>query len=223
MGYFTEPIIDEYGFADYGIGSPAVPTRYVFGEDSPFETIDGGDAQPKYWVEIAEDYWLSNYGELYSCKANKFLKPKPLDREGHLGYCLYINGKRKYVYQHRLIAEAFVAKTNDIFNIVRHLDSCPTCNDISNLEWGTQRENWQDSYELGTVHFVTPEEREMGLEKVRKPTRAINLKTGEVREYHSLLEAVKDLGVQQANAYKVIAGERPHTCGWRFEYMKRGD
>lgn len=85
---------------------------------------------------------------------------------------------------------------------------------------GTQRENREDAERNGTAYYITDEDREKGFKLIRKPTRAINLKTGEVREYISLNEAVRDLGVQQSNAQKVVSGRRPHTCGWKFEYIK---
>lgn len=123
------------------------------------------------------------------------------------------------MYQHRLMAENFIIKDDERFNVVRHLDGDPVYNDLANLEWGTQKENWQDSYEMGNAHFLTAEEREIGLEKCRRATRAINIATGEIREYRSLNDAVRDTGVQQANAHKVVSGKRPQTCGWKFEYI----
>ena len=110
-------------------------------------------------------------------------------------------------------------KDNDEYDIVRHLNDIPNDNDLDNLALGTQKDNWQDSFRNGNAHFVTPEEREKWLSQLRRPTRATNLKTGEVREYGSLVDAARDIGVQQSNAQKVVSGKRPHTCGWKFEYI----
>lgn len=45
-----------------------------------------------------------------------------------------------------------------------------------------------------------------------------NLKTGEVRDFISLSEAKRELGVQTGNVAKVLKGQRPHTLNWSFKY-----
>lgn len=192
----------------------------MFDETEYSETIPGGDVQPEYWKEIAPGYWLSDWGNLYSFKSNKVLKPKRLDKKGHVGYSIFIDNTRKYYYQHRLMAEAFIPKDDESDDIVRHLNDIPDDNDPSNLSWGTRLDNWEDSVRNGSAYCITNEDRAKGMEVVRKPTRATNLQSGEVRDYISLSEAVRDLGVQQANAQKVATGQRPHTCGWKFEYIE---
>lgn len=183
-------------------------------------TGSGGEPIIRNWSEVYPGYFLNDGGELYSEKSHKILKPKPLDREGHLGYCLYVNGKRIYCYLHRLLASEFIEKEHNSQNVVRHLNDDPQDNDLSNLCWGTQYDNIHDAINNNTAYMLTDEDREKSHSLSRKPTRAINLKTGDVRTYRSLNDAVRDLGVQQANACKTITGERAHTCGWRFEYIE---
>jgi hypothetical protein len=219
--YYHEPLIDEYGFADFGVGENGIPTELMFGEYSVISDIEpGGDVEPRYWKEVGDGYWISNLGDLYSEKSKKILTPKHLDKQGHLGYALYHDKKHiKYAYQHRLMAENFIPKGDPSYNVVRHLDGDPAYNDPHNLAWGTQKENWEDSVQHGTAYTPTDEDREIGSKKTRKPTRAINVYTGETLEFQSLNDACRYLGVQQANACKTIAGDRNQTCGWRFEYL----
>lgn len=220
ISYYYEPEYDEYGFPEYETGVYATPSQYMFEEGECYGVGPGGEAIIENWAQVAPGYYISDSGNLYSFKTEKYLKPKKLDKRGHVGYTLYIDGKRKYFYQHRLIAEAFIAKDKETDNVVRHLNDIPDDNDPYNLAWGTQRENREDAERNGTAYYITDEDREKGFELIRKPTRAINLKTGEVREYISLNEAVRDLGVQQSNAQKVVSGKRSHTCGWKFEYIE---
>ena len=215
----VESDIDEYGLTDFYVGENATPSRYLFGDYRYSEATPRGDAEPEYWKKVAPDYWMSQLGNLYSFKTNKILKPKKLDGEGHTGYCLQINGKRKYLYQHRIMAELFVPKNNINDDVVRNLDGFPNYNSLENLAWGTQKENRKDSVRHGTAYTPTDEDREIGLKKTRKPTRAINVYTGETLEFQSLNDACRYLGVQQSNACKTIVGDRDQTCGWRFEYL----
>lgn len=172
------------------------------------------------WEEIhGYGYYISNYGRVWSSRSQQFMKPKPMDREGHLGVCLYINGHPRYFYIHRLIAEAFIPNPNN-YPIVRHLDDDCLNNDIANLAWGTQRDNIHDSIRNGTSHFITNDERESGLRKVRKPVIAINLKTRKRQRFSSQTEAAHALGAQQANVHKVLSKKRKHTVGYSFEYEK---
>ena len=219
INYYNEPVIDEYGFADFGVGEPAVPSRFLFPEDLYSEVTPDGDAEPEYWKEVEPDYWISNLGNLYSFKTGKLLKPKRLDREGHVGYALSKNGSRRYEYQHRLIAENYIPKEKKTDSVVRHINGDPNDNDPSNLAWGTQLENWEDSVRHGTARSPTDEDREKGFQKIRKPVRATNISTGEEKEFISLNEACRQLGVCQSNAWKTIMNQRDKTCGWRFEYI----
>lgn len=213
-----EPEMDRYGFYDYGTGEQIVH-GYDLGPQ--FMGIEpSGEPIVKYWCEVYPGYWLSSYGDMYSERSDKMLKPKPLDREGHLGFCLYVDGRRKYYYLHRLLAQTFIPNYDPNQNVVRHLNGDVNDNYLDNLSWGTQKDNIHDTIQMGNAYYLTDEDREKGFKLIRKPTRATNIQTGEVRDYISLNDAVRDLGVQQANAQKVATGQRPHTCGWKFEYIE---
>lgn len=209
---------DSSGLPDYGTGAFIITSYDLF----PDQCIEDCYLD-ECWspIDAAQNYWVSDMGRVYSFKSNKFLKEKKLDNHGHVGFAFSFDGETKprYLYLHRLMAESFIPEEENTY-LVRHLDDTPDNNVLENLAWGTKTDNVQDMIRNGHAHFVTPEEREIGLSKVRKPTRATNLKTGEAREYISLNEAVRDLGVQQSNAQKVASGRRPHTCGWKFEYIE---
>lgn len=192
--------------------------RFVYGDDVyiPDEYLD------EVWEYIpgVDHYMVSNYGRVWSEKSQMFLKPKPMDSHGHLGFCLSQNGVPRYVYQHRIMAQAFIPNP-DGYPIVRHLNDIPDDNDLCNLAWGTQRDNQRDSVENGTAHIPTDGEREIGFQKVRKPIIGKNLQSGEIRKFRGQSEAGRILGIQQANIFKVLNGERRQTGGWTFEYEER--
>lgn len=47
-----------------------------------------------------------------------------------------------------------------------------------------------------------------------------NNNSGEHQRYRSIIDACRCLGIQPANASKVLNGTRQHTCGYFFEYAE---
>lgn len=207
MGTFFE---DDVCIHDY------YPSDYVYGDN--LYTPDEYMGEKWWYIDGAPGYMISDRGRVWSEKSRIFIKPKLMDNHGHMGVNLCINGERKYFYIHRLMAKAFIPNP-DSYSIVRHLNDLPYDNELDNLAWGTQKDNWRDSVNNGSAHFVTEEEREIGSEKVRRPVRAVYIKTGKENLYKSQHEAAKELGLQQANVWKVLNGYRAHTEGWYFEYL----
>lgn len=176
------------------------------------------------WEHIpgAPGYMISDHGRVWSEKFQIFLKPKRMDRSGHLGFCLRIGGRPRYVYLHRLMAQVFIPNPHN-YPIVRHLNDDRDNNELENLAWGTQRDNWEDSVRNGTAQPPRDEWREIGFKKTRKPVIATNLSTGERIKFPGQSEAARELGLQQANIWKVLNGERLHCGGWSFEYARKRD
>ena len=192
----------------------------IFGDDIyiPDEHLD------EQW-EIVDGhigYFISDHGRVYSAKSNKILVDKKMDKQGHVGVCLSESKiHKKYAYTHRLVAEAFIPNPDE-YPIVRHLDGDPSNNHISNLAWGTQKDNFMDSVRHGTAYIPTDEDRQKGIEKMRHPVKAINEKTGDILYFDSQSEAGRILKIPQANIFKVINGERPRAKGYIFEEVPRG-
>ena len=201
------------------MGYDYFPGEYVYGD---LYYIPEEYMEERWWpIPEAPSYMISDCGRVWSSISHKFLKPKPLDKHGHLGVCLSTGNGLVYRYIHRLMAEAFIPNRAN-YPIVRHLNDNPTCNYLDNFAWGTQKDNYEDARRNCHVHYVTPEEREIGLEKMRIPILAINLATGEEIHFRGQTEASKVLGIKQANIWKVLNGERRQAGGYSFKYI-RGD
>lgn len=168
------------------------------------------------------EYWVSNLARVWSMKRNQFLRLKPMDKYGHLGVSLLLDGFRHYEYIHRLVAEAFIPNLYN-YPIVRHLDDNPNNNTVYNLAWGTQRDNMYDAIRNGRAYMLSDEDREKGFEKSRTPIRAINLSTGESFIFRGQGEAARILRIPQANIWKVLNHQRPRAQGYAFEYLNRGE
>lgn len=185
-------------------------TRFVL----PYWAMDAGN-DDEQWAEIDYGYYVSDYGRIWSGRSQKFLKPKRMDKYGHVGFVIHNGGRDKYLYLHRLVAEEFIPNPRH-YPIVRHLNDDPTDNRAENLAWGTQKDNMHDSIEAGRSYTLTDEDREIGYEKVRIPVIAKNLRTGKEIHFRSQTDAARELNIQQANIWKVLHGERRMAGGYSF-------
>ncbi len=93
------------------------------------------------WKDIKDFenlYQISNLGRVKSKKTNKI---RHLILYGnYYTVTLSKNGKSTLKRVHRLVAENFISNPNN-YNIVNHIDKNKLNNNISNLEWCTQKEN----------------------------------------------------------------------------------
>lgn len=101
---------------------------------------------PKYWKDIEgfPNYQISNLGNVWSKKTNKILKPYKTNK-GYLTVGFWLNGKKKKLSIHRLVAKAFLSNPQNLAE-VNHIDGCKTNNNVSNLEWATGSNNVSHAY-----------------------------------------------------------------------------
>lgn len=214
--------LDEYDdrYECHDWGTDGYPGEFVYGNDIYVDEYYSDERwKPINWGPYCDaGYWVSNKGRVWSNKSQKFLKLKRLDKHGHLGVCLYDKGNDYYVYIHRLVAMAFKPNLNN-YPIVRHIYDQPEYNECDDIEWGTMKDNAQDSIRNGHAKFPTEADREKGFEKVRRPILATNLETGESIKFRGQHEASRVLGIHQANIWKVLNGDRPRAQGYSFRYL----
>ncbi len=73
----------------------------------------------------------------------RVFKPSRMDKWGHLGVHLRRDGKIRSFYVHRLVLEAFVGPCPPGMEGC-HWNDVPDDNRLSNLRWGTRKENRLD-------------------------------------------------------------------------------
>lgn len=105
-----------------------------------------------------ENYSIDEDGRVFSHLSNSFLKPFQRSKKfGHLCVNLVYGksgtkSKFKTEFVHRLVLETFAEKRKES-QVCRHIDGNPKNNHISNLRWGSQKENCQDKMIHGTHVF----------------------------------------------------------------------
>ena len=138
-----------------------------------------------------ENYYATKDGRIWSSKTNKFLKQCARNEQGHL--VVSLPEKKQYV--HRLILETFVSPCPKNMEC-RHLDGNPANNKLSNLKWGTSRENSLDAVKHKTYYHAQGEGH--GRAKLT------NNKVREIRKLLKLGFTRRQLGELYGVAHSVI-------------------
>ena len=104
------------------------------------------DERWEYIPDTEDSYSISTLGRvrrnksMAGCTAGKILS-QDLDRAGYYRCHLSVNGKVSNHLIHRLVALAFIPRTNPDRVFVNHIDGTRTNNCVENLEWVTHQEN----------------------------------------------------------------------------------
>lgn len=152
-------------------------------------------------------YKVSNRGRVKSLNyeglgKEEFLKLSP-DKHGYMRVYLYKDKKRKTCQVHRLVAEAFIPNPNKLPD-VNHKNENPRINDISNLEWCTEKYNCN----YGNRN-----------KKISKAVLQYDANYNLIREWNSIIEASKELKITDSNISRCCRDLRK-TAGkyiWKYK------
>lgn len=153
------------------------------------------------WAQIGDmQYAVSTDGRVMNTNTGRILRMR-INSHGYYSAHLYKDGKDYQVPLHRLVANAFIPNPDNKPQ-VNHIDGNKLNNDLSNLEWVTDKEN--------TVHAFSH-----GLVSTSSPIRCIE--TGE--EFYSIGEAERRTGIPDACISDCLRGICKHAHGYHFEYL----
>lgn len=139
------------------------------------------------------------------------LKPIP-DKDGYLKKQLYKNGKGKYCFIHRLVANAFIENPKGKLQ-VNHKDGNKSNNHAENLDWVTQSENMKHSYDqLYRIAWLAG--RRGKSHPTSKPIICINTN----RYFECTRIAAQELKLNSRRICDVLKGRIKHTGGYAFKY-----
>ena len=98
---------------------------------------------------LAPQYEISNFGRVRRNTGSGYKSlAGSVDRDGYRCFTLYIDGVPRSMKAHSLVLVTFKGP-RPIGAVGRHLDGDSSNNRISNLAWGSHRQNWQDKREHG--------------------------------------------------------------------------
>lgn len=158
---------------------------------------------------------VSNYGRVRSLLRGKphILKTQK-DSKGYHRVSVTIDGHKTTYKVHRLVAIAFIDNNNN-HSQVNHIDGNKDNNNVSNLEWISNRDN--------AIHAVNNGLWDSNItgvlnENKRRMKAIIGTKDGNVVRFGSISEAEKVIGSRHIT--DVLKGKRSHVKGWSFSYEK---
>lgn len=150
---------------------------------------------------------MSNLGRVKRVATGRILKSGK-NTYGYLQVNLCKNNIRCKKLIHRLVAQAFIPNPENKPQ-VNHINEIKTNNMVSNLEWMTAKENSNH----GTRNERTSKKRSI-------PILAINIKTGESKDFYGGNECARQLGLHQQHISAVLKGKRRQTGGYTFKYKE---
>ena len=154
-------------------------------------------------IDGFEKYEVSNLGKVRNIKSGRILKPW-LDKDGYLVHGLYKNNKQNQLLLHRIIATAFIDNPEEK-PCVNHIDENKLNNDLSNLEWCTEREN--------NIHG-TRTKRAAG--KLSKKVIQLDLNDNVLNEFESMRQAERETGVLVGNISSCCNGKTKSAGGYKW-------
>ena len=162
-------------------------------------------------IEGFENYEVSNLGKVRNIKSGIMLKPW-ITKDGYLRHCLYKHNKRKNLLLHRIIATAFIDNPGKKPQI-NHIDENKLNNDLSNLEWCTEKEN--------IIHGTRTKRV---AEKLSKKVIQLDLNDNILNEFESMVQAEQETGVSTGNISSCCSGKTKSAGGFKWrKKVERGE
>lgn len=138
---------------------------------------------------------------------------KQQKRNGYLFTTLYKNGESKFIYIHRMVADAFLDNPYE-YPCINHKDEVKTNNRADNLEWC--------SYSYNSTYGHARDRVE---EAHRKTVIQMDLEENEIKRYSSLKEAAKAMSINYKSAHANISGvchgRHEIAYGFKWKYAER--
>ena len=167
------------------------------------------------------DYFISDNGEVYSiaARANRGRPKQPIKKKVHKCFGYYKVQLNKYGmahkrFVHRLVLETFVGKCPN-GSQCRHLDGNRLNNNLSNLKWGTRKENQADRILHGTDNrgerHSLSKLKERDIPIIRMLAKKINKKVRKIDNGGNYAEIAKRFNVCRSTIEHVVLGS---TWGW---------
>ena len=160
-------------------------------------------------------YQVSNLGNIKSSSSSQNLNPS-LHSGGYLKIELYKNGKGKYFYVHRIVAEAFI-RNQEAKAQVNHIDGNKKHNSVDNLEWATPSENISHAFKIGLLQ--SPMKGKYGnLNPLSKKIDQYSVEGKFINTWDSISDVVRHFDCARTSIYRCLRGETKTSMGYVWKY-----
>ena len=173
-------------------------------------------------------YEVSNYGRVKRLPYNSRGKTKGRKRvfvrhydggilkgsvckNGYRRVTLTKNGKNKFYHIHSIVAQAFILNSKHL-PCINHKNEDKTDNRVENLEYCSFKYN-------NEYNGCKERARRTRISKIGRPCRATNIKDGSVREFPSLSEAWRKLGISRSGIYSAVRKACKKCNGYIIDYI----
>ena len=174
----------------------------------------------EWWQIIQEfpNYEVSRDGQVRNINTGRILK-STISNMGYERVRLYKDSCSKQMSVHRLVALAFIANP-DNKRCVNHIDNNPLNNNVTNLEWVTDKENMRWASSQGRMDF-SDERKKKHRESLKGIMRAVvgTDKNGNKYFFNSIREADK-YGFTSKHISDCCKGRRKTVNGLKWEYVE---
>ena len=184
-------------------------------------------AKPEIWSTIKDypQYAVSTYGRVKSLRTGRILQTY-CEKRTYDAAALHMDGKRKDMKVHRLVAMAFIPRVDEKKDVVNHKDHNTHNNHVENLEWCTSSENAIHSYENGRraeeYHTVRKDIQSKMIAAVERPVLCLDKEGHVLASYKSASEASRVTGISGSLISAVCLKKygRKTGGGYRWEFLE---
>lgn len=132
-------------------------------------------------------------------------------KNGYRRVTLTKNGKNKYYHVHAIVAKAFIPNPKHL-PCINHKNEDKTDNRVENLEYCSFKYN-------NEYNGCKERARQTRILKIGRPCRATNIKDGSVRDFPSLSEAWRNLGISRSGIYSAVRKACKTCNGYIIDYI----
>jgi hypothetical protein len=151
-----------------------------------------------------KDFYISNYGDVIGKRGNVLKNIKKKD--GYLAVNIYIDGVRKQMKIHRLVALSHILNPENKPQ-VNHVNGIKTDNRVENLEWCSPSENSIHAYKNGLINSgETHSMSKLNRSEVEK------LKKENLKGIYFQRELAELFGISQTQVGKII-----NNKSWKYK------
>lgn len=162
--------------------------------------------KPVNLKDYSEFYEVSTFGNVRNIKTKKLLKLTI--KSGYYSVNLsYVKENGCIVRLNRLVAKTFI-ENPDNYEVVNHIDGNKLNNNVSNLEWCSNKMNRQHAIENNLVTFHKRKVQQLSMDGTLLAT------------YDSIKEAEEKTGCSNKNISTVCKGSRKSCGGYIWKYTE---